>query len=79
MGSLCETQASGCEEKEGTLSKTSPKVCVCVGGGQILWMCMGGGVCGSKRMLEGISMVMSAFCDCRGFNKVSFLDFILWN
>lgn len=30
-------------------------------------------------MLEGINMVMSAFCDCRGFNKVSFLDFILWN
>lgn len=76
MGSLCETQASECEEIERTLSKTSPKVCVCVcygkgGGGDI--------VDGSNRMLEGISMVMSAFCDCRGFNKVSFLDFILWN
>lgn len=45
MGSLCETQAPECEEKEGTLSKTSPKVCVerwVVGG--MLWMCMGGGV-----------------------------------
>lgn len=38
------------------------------GGGGVLCVC----VCGSNRMLEGISMVMSAFCDCRGFNKVSF-------